>query len=107
MGPMTEAQIAAAKGTKYLVTRSKIGGKFEVVTQEMLKSGLLQRDDVIVEVWEKQPSTPAYTDLMNRALDKPAEQKQEIDVNLPGVEAVLAKLFAARKRLADARASGK
>lgn len=28
----------------------------------------------IVEVWEKDPNISAYADLMNRALDKPAEQ---------------------------------
>lgn len=103
MGEMIAAQIAAAKGYKYLMYRKKAGGEFKAVTHEMIKGGLLAQDDVIIEVWDKQPSTPAFTDLMNRALDKPAEQKHEIDVNLPGVEAVLAKLLAARKRVADAR----
>ena len=28
----------------------------------------------IIEVWEKDPSVQAFTDLMNRTLDKPAEQ---------------------------------
>lgn len=103
MREMAEAQIAAAKGTKYLVYRNRRGGEFRTVTTEMVTDGILERDDVIIEVWDKQPSTPAFTDLMNRALDKPAEQKQEIDVNLSGVAAVLAKLLAARKRVADAR----
>jgi hypothetical protein len=34
----------------------------------------------IIEVWEKDPSVSAFTDLMNRALDKPKEQEQEIDL---------------------------
>jgi len=33
----------------------------------------------IIEVWEKDPSVQAFTDLLNRALDKPAEQKQEFE----------------------------
>lgn len=80
MDAMTEAQVAAAKGLKYLVKRAKQGGKFEVVTEEMIKAGILEQDDVTIEVWDKQPSTPAFTDLMNRALDKPKEQEQEIEL---------------------------
>lgn len=78
MAEMTEAQIAAAKGLKYLVCRSKNGGKFEPVTREQVEAGIFDREDVIIEVWDKQPSTPAFTDLMNRALDKPKEQEQEV-----------------------------
>ncbi len=70
LGPMTQAQIANAKGIKYLVTRDKTG-KFVRVTAAM--AGAFKGDE-IVEVWEKDPATPAYTDLLNRALDKPAEQ---------------------------------
>lgn len=82
MPEMVAAQIDASKGLKYLVKRAKHGGKFEVVTEEMIKAGILDQDDVTIEVWDKQPSTPAFADLMNRALDKPAEQEQ--DVNLKG-----------------------
>ncbi len=31
---------------------------------------------MIIEVWEKEPSIQAFTDLMNRAIDKPAETVQ-------------------------------
>lgn len=117
--PMTLAQIASAKGIKYLVTRSKASGKFIRVTEAMarvkhgalppdgledlaqmvvqrgtlsdkdlpLLSSLLREwhaaklalqahadDEEIIEVWEKDPNIQAYADLMNRALDKPAEQ---------------------------------
>lgn len=80
MREMTKAQVAAAKGYKYLMYRKKAGGEFKAVTHEMVKGGLLEKDDVIIEMWEKQPSTPAFTDLMNRALDKPKEQEQEVKV---------------------------
>ena len=34
----------------------------------------------MIEIWEKEPSAQAYTDLMNRYMDKPKEQAQELDV---------------------------
>src|SRR5690349_5504982 len=49
---MVEAQIAHAKGIKYLVTRDKQGGKFVKVTEAM--AGSLKGDEII-EVWEKEP----------------------------------------------------
>lgn len=99
MAEMTEAQIAASKGLKYLVKRNKAGGKFEVVTREMAELGIFEDPTVIVEVWDKQPSTPAYTDLMNRALDKAKEQEQEI--RLTGEVELLSRLEAGRKRNAE------
>lgn len=73
--PMTEAQIANAKGIKYLVAREKKTGKFVRVVdvRSTVKSG-----EEIIEVWEKDPSILAFTDLMNRTIDKPTEtQKHE------------------------------
>jgi hypothetical protein len=71
--PLIAAQIANAQGLKYLVTRDKKTGKFIRVTEAMAKAK--QGDDEeIIEVWEKDPSVQAFTDLLNRALDKPAEQ---------------------------------
>ena len=66
--PMTEAQIANAKGLKYLVKRDK-AGKFQRIGPE----GVTGDPDEVIEVWEKDPSTPAFTDLLNRAADKPIE----------------------------------
>lgn len=76
MEEMTAAQIAHAKGIKFLMARSAKGGKFERVTEAELDAILKGQDDgrVILEVWDKDPSVQAFTDLMNRALDKPAEQ---------------------------------
>jgi hypothetical protein len=81
--PMIEAQVANALGIKYLVTRDKKTGKFIRVTEAMArqKSELAENEE-IVEVWEKDPNVQAFTDLMNRALDKPKEQPQEIDLTL-------------------------
>jgi|SRR6185436_1812970 len=76
---MLEAQIAHAKGLKYLVTRDAKSGKFIRVTEAMAKERLGD-PDFLVEVWEKEPSTQAFSDLMNRAYDKPKEQEQEVAV---------------------------
>ena len=81
MGPMTDAQIAHAKGLKYLVTRDKKTGKFIRVTEAMARVKVLASTEEIIEVWEKDPSVQAFTDLLNRALDKPAEQEQSLAVS--------------------------
>lgn len=102
MVEMTAAQVAQSKGLKYLVTRDKKTGKFIRVTEAMAKqkSGLSENEEII-EVWEKDPSTPAYTDLMNRALDKPKEQ--EMEIKLTGEAEHIEKLLAGRQRAAEAR----
>lgn len=76
MAEMIEAQVAQAKGLKYLVGRDATG-KFRRIGPEELASGLFDH----AEVWAKDPSTAAFTDLMNRAIDKPKEQEQEITIN--------------------------
>jgi hypothetical protein len=83
MAAMIDAQIAQAKGLKYLVARDE-SGKFRRIGPE----GLDGADHI--EVWEKDPSTAAFTDLMNRAIDKPKEQEQEIIVH--NSEELLARL---------------
>lgn len=76
MREMTAAQIAHAKGLKYLVARHKTTGKFATLTEEMMKTIAEGKNPEYeaIEVWSKDPSVQAYTDLMNRAIDKPAEQ---------------------------------
>lgn len=76
--PLIEAQVANAMGIKFLVVRQKSTGKFVRVTEAMakLKQGE-EADHEIIEVWEKDPSVQAFTDLMNRAIDKPAEPAQD------------------------------
>lgn len=79
MDALVAAQIDNAKGLKYLVTRDKTTGKFVKVTEAM--AGALKGDER-VEVWEKDPSVAAFTDLMNRTLDLPAKPAE--DINLQG-----------------------
>lgn len=77
MDGLVEAQIANAKGIKYLVAREKKSGKFRRLSeaQALLETGGEAANDLeIIEVWEKDPSVQAFTDLMNRTIDKPIEQ---------------------------------
>lgn len=72
--PLIAAQIANATGLKYLVARDPKTGKFERIGPGGVTS------EAIIEVWEKDPSVQAFSDLLNRALDKPKEQEQAIDL---------------------------
>lgn len=79
LGPLVQAQIDNALGIKYLVTRNKITKQFIRVGEAVARVAQGSKEEEI-EVWEKDPSVHAFTDLMNRALDKPKEQA--FDVNL-------------------------
>ena len=94
---MTSAQVAAAKGLKYLVARHKKGGTFRPV-KDVLEA--IKDEEQIIEVWEHRPNTQAYTDLMNRALDKPVEQHT---VDIPGLTDIANALVKGRERLAKYR----
>lgn len=78
MAGMLDSQIKHAKGLSYLVARHKSSGKFEKLTAEEAEALLNgeESERVVIEVWEKDPSVQAFTDLMNRALDKPAEMHE-------------------------------
>jgi hypothetical protein len=78
--PLVTAQITNAQGLKYLVVRDKKTGKFlRVGEARAAMQG--ESDEETIEVWEKDPQVQAFTDLMNRALDKPAEQEQAVAVS--------------------------
>jgi hypothetical protein len=72
--PLVEAQLASARGLKHLLFRNKKTGKFEHVTgpTHMLRV-LNDESSETYEIWARDPSTQAFADLMNRALDKPVE----------------------------------
>lgn len=100
-GPMLDAQIANAKGIKYLMVRQKSTGRFLRVTETMARARAGD-DEEIIEVWEKDPSIQAFTDLMNRAIDKPKEQEQEIRLS-GSVDMLISTLHAGRARAANAK----
>lgn len=74
LGPLVDAQVANAKGLKYLVARDPKTGKFERISAGQIDGKR------IIEVWEKDPSIQAFTDLLNRAADKPIEP---VEVSIP------------------------
>lgn len=99
---MIAAQISSSEGIKYLVVREKKSGKFKRVSEAMARARqALTADEEIIEVWEKDPSIQAFTDLMNRVIDKPKEQEQEI--KLSGSVDLIATLNAGRQRAANAK----
>lgn len=96
--PLLDAQIANATGLKYLVVRDKRSGKFLRVTEAMARTKLGRHEEVI-EVWEKDPSVYAFVELLNRAIDKAKEQKQEIEIT--GEAELVERLRKARARGQD------
>ena len=72
--PLINAQISNAIGIKYLVARDPKTGKFERIGPEGLTP------DATIEVWQKDPSVQAFTELLNRALDKSADQPASVAV---------------------------
>ena len=97
LDPLVAAQIAQAKGLSYLVVRDKHTGKFLRVSEGMARSKeKLKPNEETIEVWEKDPSVAAFSDLMNRALDKPTEQ---LEVNLHAEwDKLIARITSARTR---------
>lgn len=67
--PMTEAQIANAKGIQHFVLRDK-HGKFEKVTSEEAALAAMNNPEAVYEFWTRDPSVHAYSYLVDQALDK-------------------------------------
>jgi hypothetical protein len=80
--PLVHAQIANAQGLQYLVRRDKKTGEFVKVTMQDFDT--IDQKETPLEVWQEKPNIQAFTDLMNRALDKPKEQEQELAVKHDG-----------------------
>src|SRR5215471_9577025 len=72
LNTLIDAQIDNAVGLKHLMMRDPKTGKFERITdvQEMDKA---LKTGNAVWIYTKDPNVQAFTDLLNRALDKPAE----------------------------------
>ena len=75
LGPLLEAQIAAAKGIEHFFLRDAATGQFRRITDPCEIEQALNSGDEGKHYWifTKDPSTPAFTELLNRALDKPAQ----------------------------------
>ena len=101
--PMVAAQIANAKGISHFLLRDPKTGRFERLTDVEQIQAALNADGAeegsSYYVWTKDPSVQSFTDLLNRTLDKPKEQEQEI--KLTGDDALIGSLLAGRKRAAE------
>ena len=72
---LLDAQIDNALGISYMVTRDRNTGKFIRVGPAMAS----RANEETIQVWQKDPSVSAFTDLMNRAIDKPVEQPTQLE----------------------------
>ncbi len=70
---MTLAQIAHAQGVSYMVLRNP-DGTFTRATDEKQIDAACASGAQAFRIFTQAPNVQAYTDLMNRALDKPIEQ---------------------------------
>lgn len=84
MKPLVQAQLDNARGLRHTFLRDA-AGRFVQLTDPKQIEDALNSGDEGKYYWThtKDPSIQAFTDLMNRALDKPKEQEQ--DVNLDAV----------------------
>jgi hypothetical protein len=91
MPAMIEAQVRHSVGLSHLMLREADGtwkkAPPDMSADEML--AILNGDQARYYIATKDPSVQAFTDLMNRALDKPKEQAQAIDLNVHGDIAAL------------------
>lgn len=79
MEGLIAAQLDNAQGIRHLMKRDPATGKFERVMARDNKQLEEAEIDATLKsggfwIYTKDPSVQAFTDLMNRALDKPAEQ---------------------------------
>jgi len=77
---MVKAQIAMSKGINYLVLRDRATGQFikrlgARSLQKHLKEG---SENEVVEVWQKDPSSQAFRELVAHTIDLPKQQEQEL-----------------------------
>jgi hypothetical protein len=100
LAPLLRAQLAHAQGIGHCYTRDK-NGKFSRVDNldkidELLMTGT---EGEHFFIFAKDPSAVAFKELLDRALDKPKEQAQEVHVT--GEIELFTRLAAARQRVID------
>jgi hypothetical protein len=100
LGPLLRSQIMHAQGIGHVYTRDK-HGKFTRIED------LAEIDRLLAEgtenehffLFSKDPSSVAFKELLDRALDRPKEQAQEVHVT--GEIELFSRLTAARQRVID------
>lgn len=105
MDELVRAQIHSATGISHFMLRDKTTGQWRRLTNwreiEAALNDTTASAGSTYWIYTKDPSTQAFTDLMNRALDKPKEQEQEI--KLSGDDALITALMNGRKYAQERR----
>lgn len=83
MTRMLQAQIANACGIMHLMLRNPDGTWAKASSEKQIEAAL-NGDPSLYWIATKDPSIQAFTDLANRALDKPKEQEQTLALTGPG-----------------------
>lgn len=89
MAEMLAAQAQHAIGISHFMLRREDGTFERATSPEAILAALNSGDENSYYVFTKDPSVQAFTDLMNRALDKPKEQAQDVNLNVSGDLSVL------------------
>lgn len=95
--PIIDAQIASATGASQFVYADD-KGRFKVIDDPDELRACIKMGRVL-RLFTRLPNPQAQSDLLNRVLDKPKEQEQEIRIT-GELELVATRLIAARKRCA-------
>ena len=78
MDKLVRAQLQNALGLSHLFMRDETGKFVQITDPKMIETVLNAGEEgKYFYIHTKDPSIQAFTDLMNRALDKPAEQEQQ------------------------------
>jgi len=95
--PLIEAQIAAAMGRSHCFARDTATGQWHLIGDELLaaRAETNHDDGNVLRIFTVDPSVRAFADLMDRALDKPRRQDQEVKVS--GAIDLVHRLMAARR----------
>lgn len=80
--PMVRKQIKHAQGIDHFFLRNEKTKQFEQVTNPALIEAALNSGDEDSYYWifTKDPSVQAFSDLLNRTLDRPKEQEQDLNI---------------------------
>jgi len=76
LGSLLEAQLDNAEGIRHLMMRDPKTGKFERITGDAKQIDKALKSKNACWIYTKDPNVQAFTDLLNRAIDKPAEHIQ-------------------------------
>ena len=96
IGPVTDAQLDHAAGVMYIALRNP-DGTYTRATNTQQVDAALAVGETAFKFFTQAPNPQAYSTLMAYAIDRPKEQKQEVEVS--GSIDLVGRLKSARLRL--------